>query len=310
MPKYFFALWLILVLSNPLFAQKKKDTTVKVNNNYITLSEIVVNSKLNIASFIDRIKNDTTFYKAFRNLRVIGYTSLNDIRMLDPNDKLVASLVSKTRQFRIRNCRKMLVLNQKTTGNMYDAKGNFNYYTAELYAGLFFTKDSVCGETNIIKGFQFSTKGLSGIEKHKEQLKMLFFNPGKKVSGLPFISGKTEIFDRSMAGYYDMAIDMRDYNNTSCYVFTIKAKDDKRSNVVVNEMTTWFDAKTFEIVARNYSLSYDAGVYDFDVNMEVQMTKVGNLLVPSLLRYNGNWKVIFKKREHGIFTATLFDFVK
>jgi hypothetical protein len=113
-----------------------------------------------------------------------------------------------------------------------------------------------------------------------------------------------------MAGYYDMAIDMRDYNNTSCYVFTIKAKDDKRSNVVVNEMTTWFDAKTFEIVARNYSLSYDAGVYDFDVNMEVQMTKVGNLLVPSLLRYNGNWKVIFKKREHGIFTATLFDFVK
>jgi hypothetical protein len=310
MPKYFFALWLILVLSNPLFAQKKKDTTVKVNNNYITLSEIVVNSKLNIASFIDRIKNDTTFYKAFRNLRVIGYTSLNDIRMLDPNDKLVASLVSKTRQFRIRNCRKMLVLNQKTTGNMYDAKGNFNYYTAELYEGLFFTKDSVCGETNIIKGSQFSTKGLSGIEKHKEQLKMLFFNPGKKVSGLPFISGKTEIFDRSMAGYYDMAIDMRDYNNTSCYVFTIKAKDDKRSNVVVNEMTTWFDAKTFEIVARNYSLSYDAGVYDFDVNMEVQMTKVGNLLVPSLLRYNGNWKVIFKKREHGIFTATLFDFVK
>src|ERR1017187_472032 len=310
MPKYFFALWLILVLSNPLFAQKKKDTTVKVNNNYITLSEIVVNSKLNIASFIDRIKNDTTFYKAFRNLRVIGYTSLNDIRMLDPNDKLVASLVSKTRQFRIRNCRKMLVLNQKTTGNMYDAKGNFNYYTAELYAGLFFTKDSVCGETNIIKGFQFSTKGLTGIEKHKEQLKMLFFNPGKKVRGLPFIRGKTEIFDRSMAGYYDMAIDMRDYNNTSCYVFTIKAKDDKRSNVVVNEMTTWFDAKTFEIVARNYSLSYDAGVYDFDVNMEVQMTKVGNLLVPSLLRYNGNWKVIFKKREHGIFTATLFDFVK
>jgi hypothetical protein len=310
MPKYFFALGLILILSNPLFAQKQKDTTVKVNDNYITLSEIVVSSKLNVPSFIERIKDDTTFYKAFRNLRVIGYTSLNDIRMLDPNDKIVASLVSKTRQFRVRNCRKMQVLDQKTTGNMYDANGNFNYYTAELYAGLFFTKDSVCGETNIVKGFQFSTKGLSGIDKHKEQLKMLFFNPGKKVSGLPFISGKTEIFDRSMAGNYDMAIDMRNYDNTSCYVFTIKAKDNKRSNVVVDEMTTWFDAKTFEIVARNYSLSYDAGVYDFNVNMEVQMTKVDNLLVPSLLRYNGNWKVIFKKREHGIFTATLFDFVK
>ena len=239
MPRYFFAFWFVLILSNPLFAQKQKDTTVKVNDNYITLSEIVVNSKLNVPSFIERIKNDTTFYKAFRNLRVIGYTSLNDIRMLDPNDKIVASLVSKTRQYRVHNCRKMQVLNQMTAGNMYDAKENYNYYTAELYAGLFFTKDSVCGETNIVKGFQFSTKGLSGIEKHKEQLKMLFFNPGKKVSGLPFISGKTEIFDRSMAGNYDMAIDLRNYNNTSCYVFTIKVKDNKRSNVVVDEMTTW-----------------------------------------------------------------------
>jgi len=29
--------------------------------------------------------------------------------------------------------------------------------------------------------------------------------------------------------------------------------------------------------------------------MEVQMTKAGDLLVPELLRYNGNWKAIFKK---------------
>src|ERR1035441_8628168 len=135
MPKYFFALWLILVLSNQLFAKKKKDTTVKVNNNYITLSEIVVNSKLNIASFIERIKNDTTFYKAFRNLRVIGYTSINDIRMVDRNGDLEASLASKTKQIRSANCRSMQVLEQKTTGNMVDEDGNFNYYTAEMYAG-------------------------------------------------------------------------------------------------------------------------------------------------------------------------------
>ena len=33
-------------------------------------------------------------------------------------------------------------------------------------------------------------------------------------------------------------------------------------------------------MARNYDMSYDAGVYDFDVHMEVQMTKYGNYLVP------------------------------
>jgi hypothetical protein len=42
----------------------------------------------------------------------------------------------------------------------------------------------------------------------------------------------------------------------------------------------------------------------------VEMTKFENYLVPKVMRYNGNWDVIFKKREKGIFTATLFDFNK
>jgi len=217
--------------------------------------------------------------------------------MLNKKGGIQASLHSKTKQTRTGNCRKMQVMEQSATGDIYDHNGDFNYYTARMYAGLFFTKDSVCGEDNIVKGHDFSTNGLSGMEKHKEQLKMLFFNPGKKINGLPFISNKTEIFDESMADKYNMNLDFRDYNQTPCYVFTIKVKDDKKSDVVIDEMTTWFNEKTFEIVARNYSLSYDAGVYDFKVEMEVQMTKVGDLLVPSVLRYNGNWKAIFKKRR-------------
>ena len=113
-----------------------------------------------------------------------------------------------------------------------------------------------------------------------------------------------------MADRYDMSIDMEEHNKTSCYIFTIKAKEGRKSDVVIDEMTTWFNDKTFEIVARNYSLSYDAGVYDFNVQMQVELTKFSEFLVPSLIRYVGNWKAIFKKRERGIFTATLFDFVK
>ena len=310
MPKMIFAIAVLLQFTSFSFAQNKNDTLVRVNENYITLSEIVVNNRLDVASFIERVKKDTTFYKAFKSLHIIGYTALNDIRMIDKNEKTEASLRSKTQQLRTGNCRKMTVLEQTTTGDMYDKNGSFNYYTAEMYAGLFFTKDSVCGEDNIVKGRDFSTSGLSGMAKHKEQLKMLFFNPGGKISGLPFISGKTEIFDQSMAEKYDMNIDLRDFNNTSCYVFSIKVKDDKKNGVVIDEMTTWFNEKNFDIVARKYSLSYDAGVYDFNVEMETEMTKVGDLLVPSVLRYNGNWKAIFKKRERGIFTATLFNFVR
>jgi len=310
MNQKFFLLSLLLLTYAFVFAQSNRDTTVKIDENYITLSEIVINKNLDVASFIRRIKTDTTFYKAFRNLRIIGYTATNDIRMLNKNNKTGASLNSVIRQNRLGNCRIMKVLNQKATGDFFDKNGNYNYYTAQMYAGLFFTKDTVCGENNIVKGHEFSTAGLSGIDKHKEQLKMLFFNPGKKIKGLPLISNKTAIFSPEMADNYDMEIDYKDYNGTPCYVFSVQVKKDKKSNVVIDRMVTWFDSKTFDIVARNYSLKYDAGVYDFDVKMKVQMKKVGNLLVPELLAYNGNWKVMFNKRERGVFTATLSDFVE
>jgi len=143
---------------------------------------------------------------------------------------------------------------------------------------------------------------------------MLVFNPGKKIPGIPFIGDKIDIFDPDKAKYYDFIIDYGDYEGQSCYVFSIKAKSDlsssERHSIVIDSMVTWFNTKTMEVMARNYDMSYDAGVYDFDVHMEVQMTKFGNYLVPKLLRYIGNWDVVLKKRERGMFTATLFDFTQ
>ena len=300
------------ILFIPYFvaAQIKNDTVVNINGKLITLSEIVINNKLNVPSFINRVKTDTTFYKAFRTLHIVGFTSLNDIRMINKSGEIKASLYSKIKQVRSGNCRSMQVLEETASGDIYDDDKNFNYYTGELYAGLLFTKTPVCGEDNIVKGREFSTAGISGMEKHKQQLKMLFFNPGKKINGIPLMGNKTAIFDDNMEDNYDMSIDVDTYNNTNCYIFKIKVKDNKKDNVVIDEMTTWFNDSTFQIVARNYSLSYDAGVYDFNVQMQVELTKFGNQLVPSLIRYVGNWKAIFKKRERGIFTATLFDFVK
>ncbi|MBL7747269.1 MAG: hypothetical protein JNM19_07590 [Chitinophagaceae bacterium] len=280
----------------------------------ISLSEAIIRTDLNVPRFMDRVKNDTTFYKAFKNLHMLGYTAWNDIRVKDKKGNLKASLSSKTKQVRSNGCRSMEVLHEKTTGNFYDDDGGYNYNTAELYAGLFFTKGSVCGESNIVKGVDFRPKSQSGMDKRKEQLKMLFFNPGKKIPGIPFIGDKINIFDPDKADKYDFGIDYGDYEGQSCYVFSIKVKPDlsggEKNSIVIDSMVTWFDAKTMEVLARNYDMSYDAGVYDFDVHMEVQMTKFGNYLVPKLLRYIGNWDVVFKKRERGMFTATLFDFTE
>ena len=301
--------FITLILSTAASIAQQKDSTITVGKKVITLSEVVVNNKLNVPVFIERIKNDTSFYKAFRNLHILNFSAINDIRMNNSDGEAKAFLHSKTRQTRtISGCRKMETLEEQASGDIYDDDHNFNYYTAQMYASLFFTKDSICGETNIVKGIEFSTSGKSGMEKNKEQLKMLFFNPGKKINGIPFLSGKTAIFDDDMADRYDMNLDLVIHNNANCYVFTQKSRPENSSDVVVDEMTTWFDANTFEVLARNYTLSYDAGVYDFKVQMEVELTRFGELLVPSLIRYNGNWKAIFKKRERGVFTATLFDF--
>src|SRR5258708_3929316 len=67
---------LVFLYSSLSYSQ---DSTVIVSKKVITLKEVVVRSNLNVAAFIDRVKNDTTFYKAFRNLRILGYTALNDV---------------------------------------------------------------------------------------------------------------------------------------------------------------------------------------------------------------------------------------
>ena len=272
------------------------------------MSEVVIRNDLDVLKFLQRVKDDSSFYKAFKNLHLVGYTSINDIKMLDKTGNISASLYSKTKQRRFNNCREMEVLQEQLQGDIKE------FYTAELYSGLFFTKGTVCNETNIVNGVERSVKNKAGVEKHKEQLKILFFDPGKKIPGIPFMGDKVDIFDPGMSRYYNYFIDMGEMNGQNCYVFSIKAKDElsasERDKIVFDGITTWFNAKSMEIVARNYDLSYNTPLYDFNVHMEVQMTKFGEWLVPLVLRYNGNWKVLFKKRERGLFTATLFDFEK
>lgn len=305
---------LILFFGLGTSALVAQDTTVVYKNQSFQLSDVVVRNNFNIASFIDYVKNDTTFYKAFRNLHLLNFTSLNHIQLLDKKGGTLASLDSKTRQVYQDGCRTMQVLEEQVTGDFYTSKKEYNYTTAELYASLFFTRGKVCGETNIVKGKDFSTKGKSGIDKHKEQLKQLFFNPGTRIAGIPFIGNKVALFDDDVAALYDFKIDRKDYLGNLCYVFTITPRTDltssEKNNIVIDEMTTWFNAKTYEIIGRNYSLSFNASVYDFDVQMEVQLEKVDDLWVPKVLRYKGYFDVVFKKKERALFTATLFNFSK
>ena len=303
--KYF--IFLILIVSyRPGRAQDSSYIARHLYLDSIVISASRVN--FDVPGFIKMVEEDTTFYKAFKTLRILAYTADNHIQILNKKNKDIASLTSTTRQHHLYGCRTMSVLSEKTTGDFYDRSKDYNYYTAELFANLFFTQGEICDEDNIVKGSREEKTGSSSMDKHKDQLKQLIFNPGQPISGVPLISNKVAIFDDKVAPMYDFSITAANYGSQPCYVFTAKAKPAYSTNVVINKLVTYFSKDNLEIVYRDYSLSYNAWVFDFDVHMQVKMTHFNGLMVPSFIKYKGDWKVPFHKRENAVFTARFHNF--
>lgn len=303
-------LWIYTVTLLFLQQTYAQDTAI-YKGMTINLDEVTVAAKrigFDVNSFIKRVEDDTTFYRAFKNLHLLGYTADNDIRIYDKGSNIQASLKSQTLQTMKGRCRSMQVLNQDVTGDFFDKKGAYNYYTAELYGNLFFTKGTVCADATGEEPEQ--SKG--SMARHKAQLKKLIFNPGKPVRGVPIVGGKVAIFDPEVMRLYNFSITSQEYLGVSCYVFSAKARTDlnsmDRGEIVVNELITYFNKENYEIVGRKYSLSYKTMVFDFDVKMDVQMTKQQGLLIPALVTYDGTWDVPFKKRETARFIAKFHTF--
>lgn len=298
-------LLVILVFISQIAAAQRKDTSVF--SQPIKMDDVVVSAVrkgFDVQGFIRRVKNDTTFYKAFRSLHIVSYSAVNDIRVYDKKAKIKASLYSKTRQSVSKGCRTMQVLEEKVTGDFYNRKRQYNYYTAELYAYLFFTTGKKCGEDDIVAGVLTKT-GTGTNESNSYKLKQLMFNPGGKVKGIPLMGDKSAIFDPTIAKMYDFKLSSDDYNGEECYVFRAIPKKQYADDVVYNDFTTWFRKSDYTIVARDYSLSYKTLVYDFDVRMKVRMTHTGNKMLPAYIEYDGNWHVFTKGRERVKFVTTI-----
>lgn len=301
-----------LILSIFLFtpvAIEAQDVDTTIMGMHFTMDEVVIKSAKNgwdVNGFIRRMKEDTTFYKAFLGLRMVAYTSDNEISFFDEKGKTIAHLENRTEQSIRGNCRTVNISREKVTGNYYDRKKNPRYYTAELMQNLFFrTRVNECGQSDNIKQ-NYAPKGQ--IEKHKEQLKQLVFNPGSKVEGIPFIGKKASVFeDKGVRQRYDFRLKYVMYQGEECYFFQAIPKEEYKDEVVYNQLDTWFRVSDYAIVARDYALSYSTLFYDFDVVMKVRLEKAGARLLPSSIDYKGNWHIFSKKRERSQFNI-LFDY--
>ena len=72
----------------------------------LVLDEVMikeVRKGFDVNLFIQKIKNDTTFYKAFKSLRLLTFNMYNDIQIFDKKENTKASLNSVTKQIRKNN---------------------------------------------------------------------------------------------------------------------------------------------------------------------------------------------------------------
>jgi hypothetical protein len=275
---------------------------------HFTMDEVVIKSPKNgwdVDAFIRRMKADTTFYKAFLGLKVVSYTSDNEIVFFDEFGKNIAQLQNRTEQTVKAKCKNVSILNETVGGNYYDKKHQPRYYTSELFHNLFVNPCSnECGISDVIalnKGEKSRT------DKNIEHLKQLVFNPGSKISGVPLVGNKASIFEDGISSKYDFKLKFVTYNGDECYLFQAIPKEEYKNDVVFNQLDTWFRIEDYAIVARDYALSYHTLLYDFDVKMKVRLEKVGKKLLPSSIDYVGNWHLFSKKRERARFNI-LFDY--
>ncbi|MFI4962680.1 MAG: hypothetical protein ACHP6H_02355 [Legionellales bacterium] len=304
MNKLFTDMPLVFILLFPAGMYAQNYDTGSIFKEPVSLDSFVIKSGFDVNGFIRRVRSDTTFYKAFRSMHLVPYDAVNDILVYGKNGGIIASMHSKTKQKRDKGCRTTGAPEENITGDFYKRDGSYRYYTAELFAYLFFAKQPVCNENDIVSG-AMEVHGKGQLEKSKYELKQLIFNPGVKVSGVPFMGDRASIFDQGEAEKYDFRITQQMYEGQECYVFSITPKSGYEHKVIYNELTTWFRKNDYSIVARDYSLSYSTLVYDFDVRMKVRTKQVGAKLYPTYIDYNGNWHIITKKRERVKFTVSI-----
>lgn len=252
------------------------------------------------------IQNDTTFYKAFKNLHFTNYNADHDVKIYNKSGKNIqASLLAETKHIYRNKCRWMNVLDEQITGNYLNKNKKPKYYTSELYHSLFYEKDTICNEVNKLSKSYLNPTG-NTIEKNKAQLKLLMFSPGTKIKGIPLIGNKASIFDPEVSSNYIFTMSNETKNGIACILFEAIPKPGLEHKVIYQSFKTWFNYWDMSIVARDYRLKFDHSFYDFDVTIKVNLTQKNDQLLVRDIFYLGNWRVISQGREVAQFKSIFY----
>lgn len=295
MKKYKYIVFLLLCHASLCFGQ---NTVAKV----VTLDELVIKASLenfSVEEFIEQVRNDTTFYKAFLNLKYFPHDVMAAITVYNKDDSEKGILSRKARQFLNENNEAWMDITfEETNGKIKKRNGEWSYLTAEMFDDVFFETDTHPVSNKIVKREQELTSG-SKIEKHKAQLKRMLFNPGEEIGNVPFIGDKMAIFDEDMVQHYDYNIFLVDYaDSIPCIAFSCQTKAGADGEeTVIKDLTTYFDTESNQVIAREYRLAHNTIFFDFDIKIKVENIQIEGKLLPVYISYAGYWNVPLKKPE-------------
>jgi len=308
MTKRYIVFLIFITLSSASFAQQIK------RFNPDSIRTIVIDSAINIRShhlnaqdFIDAVLADTGFYQAFHNMKKYDFIAENRIYTYNKKNKVDGRIYRKIKHSDINGKHKMEFLAKQDTGSIYKSNGKYQLYTVEMFDYIF----TNAYNSDFIKGPALPGSGGKN-ESYKDKLKTLIFAPGHKVTGIPFISSKTEIFSKDMQGYYYYQFARGKYlDSIPVYRFRVVRKPSEADNdVVVKELTTIFDTRTFQILGRYVDLKYSNWIFSFDIQMNIELANFNGVLVPTKITYQGNWDIPFHRTERASFLIVHKDYKK
>ncbi len=306
--KKIFLFLLLIPLFHKGFAQEIKrfnPDTIKT----ITLDSTVniKAAKLNVETFIRKVMYDTSFYQSFRDMKRYTFIAENRIYSYDKKNKVDGKIYRKIRHNNS-GPYKMEYLVKQDTGKIYKKNGKYQLYTVEMFDYIFMNAYNTDFVPNAPK-----PDGKGGTnESYKDKLKTLIFNPGRPVK-VPFIGSKTEIFSANMRQYYDYGFTSGTYlDSIPVYRFKVSVKPDLSSwtkdGIMIKELVTIFDKRNFNILGRYVDMKYSNMLFDFDVQMNIEMGYFGEDKLPTKITYQGNWDYPFKKEERASFLIVHKDY--
>lgn len=278
----------------------------------ITLDSVVnIKAKrLNIETFIDAIINDTSFYQAFRNMKKYTFIAENRVYTYDKKNKVDGKIYRKIKHNND-GPYKMEYLVKEDNGKVYKKNGKYQLYTVEMFDYIFMNAYNTDFVPNAAPSSSNGKKGAN--EGYKDKLKTLIFNPGRPIKGIPFIGSKTEIFTANMRQYYDYTFYSGTYlDSIPVYRFKVSVKPDLSSwtkdGIMIKELVTIFDKRNFEILGRYVDMKYSNLLFDFDVQMNIEMSYFNEVKLPTKITYQGNWDYPLKKEERASFLVLHKDY--